>query len=283
MVPRRNSRHENDALPARHRRTLHPDRHFAPPLSQNDAPIIGASTDLSHLVVAGSGDSTNFGPGLYEFVGTGNGAPQRVDLDNSDQPISECPALAPFGDLTGALGEAVSKDGRTIFFLALGGCGAAGPPADEIWARVDGTTSYDASESQCTRVDCNAPAPATFVAAASDGSSVFFTTTQQLVNGDTDQTNDLYIIPPADLVLTGRRSPSPAMTEVSGRLRPRGQRRRSRDRLRRWVDRHVRLARRCSPATKTRWKKPPSRGTTTSTSGAVTRPIPKAGSRSSGD
>ena len=79
-----------------------------------------------------------------------------------------------------------------IVFVVHGGCGSAGPPANEVWARVGGTTSFDVSASQCTRGDCNAPADATFQGAAKDGSRVFFTTTQQLVNGDTDQTKDLY-------------------------------------------------------------------------------------------
>jgi hypothetical protein len=183
------------------------------PMSQNDSPVIGASADLSHLLLAGGGEQgALFGPGLYEFVGTGNGAPNRVDLDNSDQPVSEC-VSGGFGGLQGAIGNAMSRDGRTIFFTAIGGCGAAGPPADEVWARVNGTTSYDASESHCTRVDCNAPAPAHFAGAASDGSSVFFTTTQQLVNGDTDEAEDLYVY---HLPTASEPNPSPVLTEVSG-------------------------------------------------------------------
>jgi hypothetical protein len=183
------------------------------PMHINAVPISGASSDLSHLVVSDAAAEGHpiFGPGVYEFIGTGNGAPQRIDLDNSGQPISECP---PIGfESPGASAKAVSKDGRTIFFRALGGCGAAGPPADEIWARVDESTSYYASESHCTRGDCNAPAPAKFVAAASDGSSVFFTATQQLVNGDTDETNDLYVY---HLPTASDPNPSPVLTEVSG-------------------------------------------------------------------
>jgi hypothetical protein len=167
---------------------------------------VGGSADLSHIVVNGDGSH----PGVYEFVGTGNGAPRRVDLDSSGQPISECPSPRAGVVSPAAEGEAVSRDGRTIFILAFGNCGAAGPPANEIWARVDGTTSYEASESHCTRPDCNAPSAAKFIAAAKDGSSVFFTTTQQLVDGDTDATRDLYVyrLPTS--------SSAAALTEVSG-------------------------------------------------------------------
>ena len=77
-------------------------------------------------------------------------------------------------------------------FTVAGGCGAPNPPAKEVWARIDATTSFDVSASHCTRPDCNAPADATFEGATPDGSRVFFTTTQQLLNGDIDQTNDLY-------------------------------------------------------------------------------------------
>ena len=171
--------------------------------------LIGGSADLSHVVFGG----TLSQPGLYEFVGTGNAAPRRVDLDHSGQPISKCEGGPIAGSaLAGAEGKTVSNDGRTIIFVAVGGC-AEGPPADEVWARVDGTTSYDASESHCTRVDCNGPAAARFAGAARDGSSVFFTTTQQLLNSDTDKANDLYVY---HLPTASDPNPSPALTEVSG-------------------------------------------------------------------
>jgi hypothetical protein len=140
--------------------------------------IGGISKDLSHLVITqdAGGGNTFFGPGVYEFVGVGNEQPRRVDIDNNGNSI--CGA-------GGANSNAVSNDGRVIVFTACG-------PGGSVWARVEGTTSVKASASQCTRVDCNAAADAHFVGAAKDGSRVFFTTTQQLVNGDTDQSTDLY-------------------------------------------------------------------------------------------
>ncbi len=175
----------------------------------------GASADLSHIIVNGRPGAFGslWGTGLYEFVGTDNAEPRRVDVDNSGDPISGC-----IGSFSGnATGESISRDGSVIYFKATGGpCAAGGPPADEIWARVDGTTSYAVSQSHCTRTAgdpggaCNAPANARFQAATPDGSRVFFDTTQQLVNGDTDQTDDLYAY---DLPTPSH--PAPVLSEVS--------------------------------------------------------------------
>ena len=180
------------------------------------ASLVGASDDLSHLVANGGPIGNQggvWGPGVYEFVGTGNDQPRRVDLDNSGAPASDC----RFGYGFAALGNAVSTDGRVIVFTIRKGCG--GPdPAFEVWARVGGATSYKVSASLCNRPDCNAPADAYYQGAAKDGSRVFFTTTQQLVNGDTDQTNDLYAcdIPSGTPVLTDNANPCSSLTRVSG-------------------------------------------------------------------
>jgi hypothetical protein len=63
-----------------------------------------------------------------------------------------------------------------------------------IYARIDGKETVAVSEpspSECTT--CSAtPSTAFYQGASADGSKVFFTTKQQLVNGDTDSTTDLY-------------------------------------------------------------------------------------------
>ena len=178
---------------------------------------VGASDDLSHFVADGGatgGQGGAWGPGVYEFVGTGNGQPRRVDIENLGDPVSA--SVCKFSGFA-AQGNAVSSDGRVIVFTSLGGCGVDNPPANEVWARVDATTSYNLSASQCTRPDCNAPADAIFQGAATDGSRVYFTTTQQLMNGDTDQAADLYAcdIPttPQDPVDTA--NPCSALHQVS--------------------------------------------------------------------
>jgi hypothetical protein len=52
--------------------------------------------------------------------------------------------------------------------------------------------TVEISASECTRVDCNAPAPVSFSGATADGKFAYLTTTQQLTNADEDSTNDLY-------------------------------------------------------------------------------------------
>jgi hypothetical protein len=186
---------------------------------------VGASADLSHLVLNGLGTfGTLFGPGVYEYVGVGGGEPRRVDLDNAGDPISTCANAEAFGSYSTATGTSVSRDGRVITFKAGGGCGGVNPPARGVWARVDGTTTYYVSASQCTRTvgdpggACNAPAEARFGGAAKDGSRIFFSTTQQLVNGDTDETNDIYAcdIPPGNPTPVGKANSCASLSEVSG-------------------------------------------------------------------
>ena len=138
-----------------------------------------ASDDLSHWVLSPPSDKPiTWGLGVYEFVGTGNDQPRRVDVDNSGTSVCGGPSHV----------TAVSGDGRVIVFEPT----CSTEPSSSVWARVDGTTSYDLSASHCDRLDCNAPTDSSFQGMSKDGSRVYFTTTQQLVNGDTDETKDLY-------------------------------------------------------------------------------------------
>jgi hypothetical protein len=180
--------------------------------------FVGASDDFYHQVFDGTGSSLDqeWGPGVYEFVGVGDNQPRRVDVDNSDSPVSSCQVKG--GHPESAHGRSVSADGRVIVFLALGtNCTGPHPPTDELWARVDGTTSFELSASHCGRADCNAPSDAIFQGAARNGSRVFFTTTQQLVNGDTDQTNDLYAcdLPSGTPAPVGEANPCSAFRQIS--------------------------------------------------------------------
>ncbi|HMH58546.1 MAG TPA: hypothetical protein VK537_05145, partial [Galbitalea sp.] len=163
--------------------------------------VIGASADLSHVVFY-------FGNGslLYEWVGTGNDGPLPVvSVDNHGLEQSSC-------------FNSVSADGRVIVYSA--GCPLGVP---QVWARVGGSASVLVSGSECTRTSgdpggaCNATAGATYWGAAADGSRVYFTSTQQLVNGDTDQSNDLYEcdIPPGDPAPVGTANPCASLSEVS--------------------------------------------------------------------
>jgi hypothetical protein len=85
---------------------------------------------------------------------------------------------------------AVSANGTKIFFSS-----ACKTPADQrVWAKVGDADPIDLSASQCDDGNCGSEAVALFEGAARDGSRVFFTTQQKLVDGDQDTTkkNDLY-------------------------------------------------------------------------------------------
>jgi hypothetical protein len=187
-------------------------------------PHVGGSGDLSHVVFVSNFDqASGVSPSdLYEYVGTGHDRPRLVDVDNAGQLISSCGIIGnnyqqnPW-TLQSGQRHAVSADGRVIFFTSQ--C-----PAPAVYARVNGTTTIKASASQCTRAPadpggaCNAGSAPSFEGANAEGTRVFLTTSQQLVNGDTDATQDLYEcdIPAGTPAPVGQTNPCPDLHEVSG-------------------------------------------------------------------
>lgn len=165
------------------------------------------SSDLSHVIFTIFTHISN----VFEYVGTGNEQPQIVGVDNAGNQIINVES--------GTCANAISRDGRVIVF-GRGSCAGT----ESVWARINGTTSIEASASLCTRTSsdpggaCNAPSGANFAGMATDGSRIYFTTTEQLVNGDTDQTEDLYAcdIPPGTPAPIGLANPCASLSEVSG-------------------------------------------------------------------
>ncbi len=165
--------------------------------------VIGVSDDLSH-VIFNHGLSGLRESAMYELT---PGSPRPVSVDNTGAPTprDSCPA-------------STSADGRVIVFTA--GCNVG---RLQLFARVAATTTVAVSGSECTRTSsdpggaCNAPAAASFAGASSDGSRVYFTSTQQLLNSDTDQTNDLYEckIPPGTPAPVGAANPCASLSEIS--------------------------------------------------------------------
>ncbi len=177
----------------------------------------GASADLSHVVFTdrapitpGSetrlwpGDTTEgeLEPSLYEYVGTGNDEPHLVGVSNEGSVarvgdshlISRCGTV--LGNPEGDAYNAISQTGSTVFFTALGLNGRRAcreispqfaPAVSELYARIDDAHTVAISEPELGACSCNllAPADAQFRGASSDGSKVFFTTTQQLLPGAT--------------------------------------------------------------------------------------------------
>jgi hypothetical protein len=175
-----------------------------------------ASDDLSHVAFS------IFHGGSYEYVGTGNDEARRVDVDNAGQPLTSGPECdrTTVGRYDGTFHHAISSDGRVIFLT----CADVNDAPHSVYARVDGTTTIAVSGSQCTRAPsdpggaCDAPAGSVIQGASADGTRVYFTTSQQLVNGDTDDTNDLYEcdIPAGTLAPVGSINPCPGLHQVSG-------------------------------------------------------------------
>jgi hypothetical protein len=189
----------------------------AVPGSGGSAFTDAASADLSHILFAhgATGSGSPALAALYEMIGTGNAGPARaVSVDNHGQqvPAEACPAP----------GRSMSDDGRVIAFESS--CQGSGGGVPGLWARVAGSATVAVSGSECTRTPadpdggCNGVAPVDYAGMAADGSRVFFTTTQQLVDGDTDSDNDLYAcdIPAGVPAPVGTANPCSALIEISG-------------------------------------------------------------------
>ena len=193
---------------------------------QQEVLYAGASSDLSHVLfqipASGAlwpGDTTHpvLGAGtrsLYEYVGTGDTQPALVGVDGEGSLISDCGTA--LGSIEGTHSynadtyNAVSENGETVFFTALGRssgqCGGAAhaPEVSEVLARVGEFPIDTVPISEPTYGDCEecqtgvatfrhaavAEQPAEFQGASADGSTVVFLTEQELFEGDT--TMNLY-------------------------------------------------------------------------------------------
>jgi hypothetical protein len=179
---------------------------------------LGASADLSRVFFQPEADllpsdalPEERPDGIYELSGIGTSATQLqlVNVDNQGNELGTDeggavagPSLGDFrenqvNNSRGTAYHAISANGRMIFFEAM----PAGTERLTLYARTNNgapdARTIDISDpaaegaSECST--CNPePQPATFEGAAADGSKAFFTTSQQLLNSDTDATEDLY-------------------------------------------------------------------------------------------
>jgi hypothetical protein len=187
--------------------------------SKEELQLAGASGDLTHSVFSieasasvkehnghsnlWPGDTTlPEAPSLYEYVYAGepDGEPTLVGVKNQTalknnseaQLISNCGTVLGSG-ATGSAYNAVSGNGKTVFFTALHSRPSnnlrecATPSVDEVYARIDGSRTVSLSEP--TTEDCEAcnttteRKNATFVGASQDGEKIFFMTEQPLLAG----------------------------------------------------------------------------------------------------
>jgi Tol biopolymer transport system component len=102
--------------------------------------------------------------------------------------------------------HAVSQTGSSVVFSSPASTKSTSAEPTQVYVRIDGTRTVQASASQCTRTApepvCSAPAVASYEDAATDGSRVLFITTQQLINEDEDTVADLYSYDVANGTLT---------------------------------------------------------------------------------
>jgi hypothetical protein len=167
----------------------------------------GASADLSRVLFTTEAgyrwpfDATNEDAStLYEYLGTGNSAPALVGVSGapgSTELVSQCGTL--LGSSTpsqpdGSMYNAISANGTRVFFTAVGqdrnACAGQEPPVDELFAREETSSEQEqtVSISEPSLSYCsNAPSPpcadANFEGASQDGSIVYFTSTQRLLAG----------------------------------------------------------------------------------------------------
>jgi hypothetical protein len=171
--------------------------------------LIGATGNLSHMlftIIADDpeslwpGDTTEPGTNdrsLYEYEGVGNSQPRLVGVGTSGGLISDCGTSlgAPAAFETSDTYNAISADGETVFFTALGygesDCKHEGRPAvGQLYARLGHSQTVGISEPStqaCSRCAVGEPKTALFQGASEDGSKVFFTTAQELFAGNEGQ------------------------------------------------------------------------------------------------
>jgi hypothetical protein len=181
-----------------------------------------ASADLSHLffttqVALLPSDTMNIAAGKvreYEIAGAGGFSPilRLVGVNNSAGVIDPYCEVEP-GSSGGGKFHAVSQDGSEVFFTTNVNpteetkCDSTTTPGErpnnpaELYVRINGSETLEISKPlsiPCPEVPCAGAkerATAVFQGASLNGSKVFFTTTQSLVNSDEEGVgagNDLY-------------------------------------------------------------------------------------------
>jgi hypothetical protein len=139
---------------------------------------VAASGDLTHFVFS---SDVVFAPGgvpgdIYDNDTNANTVLIASKAENGDPLANASPAKVSGGFEPGpacAQCGGISSDGSHILMSAGG----------HLYMRVDGAATYDIAPGQ----------PTTFVSMTSDGSKVYFTSTAQLTEDDTDTSVDLYM------------------------------------------------------------------------------------------
>jgi hypothetical protein len=176
--------------------------------------VVGASADLSHIILSVKAEAEQLWPGdpsdpgaesLYEYRDVAGAEPVLVGVRNEGaapwkagaahvnegaQLVSDC----------GALYDAVSAGGERVYFTGLA-CGEE-PEVNELDVRIGGAKTESISEpstENCSACETSkaaqekAPEGATFAGASLDGSKVFFLSKQVMLPGAEEGVNNLYM------------------------------------------------------------------------------------------
>jgi hypothetical protein len=178
-----------------------------------DANIVGGSlyeyvgtnnSEPTLVGVSGGAGSTT----LIGQCGTRLGASNHVFLGSKYNAVSESGQSVFFtaeAD-SGSLSSVSTSTWASTSECTNGGPTGTAPPTSELYARLGGSQTVWVSQPPCTPTSAchnvttepytteaaSEAAGVIFEGASADGSKVFFTTTQQLTNSDTDATRDLY-------------------------------------------------------------------------------------------
>lgn len=146
--------------------------------------VAGASSNFSHVIFESNlnldANATGSDPKLYEWA-DGRLSLAGVMPDGSAAPSSQAGQGAAAQRPTPHM---MSSDGSRVFFQAPAGGG-------NVYMRVDGTTTVQLNASEKTTPE--SPQGAQLWTASADGSRVFFSTGEGLVNGDDDGAEDYYM------------------------------------------------------------------------------------------
>lgn len=171
-----------------------------------DSAFSDATPDLSHVIFQ---TPESLEPNATGLTGTGDyvyersgGTTQLINVDNNGDLLDPAGATAGNGTVlfggggsantAGITTNAVSDDGSKVFFESpVPNSGAANPPQLYMRDTAAGTTTLVSRPDQGVN-DPNGTQQALYAGASSDGSKVFFTTTQQLTADDSNTTNDVY-------------------------------------------------------------------------------------------
>ena len=164
----------------------------------------GASNDLSHVVFL---SQEKLLPGLPDLTGSGfyvyersGGTTQLVNVDNGGDLIDTSGGTVGNRNASGGFENsdegnalnAVSDDGSKVIFESP--APGAGTPT-KVYLR-------DTAAGTTTTVSSNTTQDALFAGASSDGSKIFFITSEQLTGDDTDADPDVYVYDTATATLT---------------------------------------------------------------------------------